>query len=92
MICSAPELLEGEDSGPASDVYALAATLVRLLTDADAAELKAADGGVAFVEGLPEFDRLLITSALRNALSDDPASRPSAKALAACFAGGGGDV
>jgi len=87
---TAPELLEGEDSGPASDVYALAATLVRLLTDADAADTKAADGSAAFVEGLPEFDRLLLTSALRDALSDDPASRPSAGALAACLALGGG--
>jgi len=89
---TAPELVEGEDSSPASDVYALAATLVRLLTSADAEGVDASDGGFEFLEGLPAFDHLLAARALRDALSDDPASRPSASALAACFADGGGLV
>lgn len=82
---TAPELLEGEETSPAADVYALAATLVRLLTDAAPVDVKASDGDVAFVAGLPAFDCDLVAGRLRDALSDDPAVRPSASALAACL-------
>lgn len=89
---TAPELLEGENSSKAADVYALAATLNRLLTDTSAEDFQWAESETAFIDGLPAFDRELVAGTLRDALSDDPAARPSAAAVAACLGTNGKPV
>jgi serine/threonine protein kinase len=69
---AAPEQYRGE-SGPPSDVYALAATLYHLATDDDPADHP-------FV--FPRMNRLgNIGHVLRDALADDPALRPTAADL-----------
>jgi serine/threonine protein kinase len=81
----APEVIEGKDSGPASDVHSWAATL------AFAATGRPPFGTGAFetiffriMHGQPDLDTLPapLSSLVTRALSRDPADRPSAAVLA----------
>lgn len=85
----APELVEGEQSSLASDVYALGVTLLCLLTGCAASDVLPLGDKLALLADLPALDRPRVGGLLRAALSDDPASRPTADALVAALDGSG---
>ncbi len=85
---AAPEMFDGRRSAPASDVYALCATLYALIRGRPARWRENNNPSLATmmemfaerVPDLPEVSREL-TSLLRQGMSNDPAQRPTAAQL-----------